>query len=131
MIYSSPIKPQLILDNGLFVIDIEAIKLPKDFKAKEKTIVYIPPREIGGNHIHLRTEVLIGIGDGLEIHWLDKDGKTHKKYMNSNGKLNTFIVESKTPHAVINKSDSFGILIEYANCDLSDAKQIDVALKNT
>jgi hypothetical protein len=120
------IEPQLKRDNGLFIVDVEATPLPPSFEIKEKLVIYLPPNQVGGNHVHWRTEVLIGIGAGLELHWIDSNGETHIEPMNPSGKLYAITVGSSTPHAVLNRSGSFAILIEYANGDLSDAQPVAV-----
>jgi hypothetical protein len=61
----------------------------------------MPAGELGGNHMHVRKEAFIGIGEGLEIHWLGKDGATHKSPM--------------IPHAIKNTTDSPAVILEYAD----------------
>jgi len=57
--------PTLFKENGLFIINIDKIdNIP--FIVKERSIVNIPPGELGGNHKHPRWEAFIGIGQGIK-----------------------------------------------------------------
>jgi len=107
------IKPKYKKENGLYVIDIDSIKIP--FKVRERSVIYIPPNQFGGNHKHLRQEAFIGIGEGLELIWI-QNNKRNKEKMNSKGEIFLFIVPSYLGHAVVNNSkNESGILIEYAS----------------
>lgn len=53
-------------ENGLFVIKLKEVKdLP--FIIKEKSLVNIPPKAMGGNHKHPRWEAFVGLGEGLKV----------------------------------------------------------------
>jgi len=109
-------------DSGLWSLDTEQLPLPKDFKVKEKSIIYFPPKQSGGNHIHPRTEIFLGIGASLKLVWQDKDGHTHSNPMNPENKLYLFRIPPHLPHAVVNESDhQFAMLLE-----LADQKQENV-----
>ena len=108
------IEPKYKKENGVVVVDFDGINIP--FKVKEKSLVYIPPAEKGGNHKHPRTEAFVGIGEGLKIIWKDENEKVIEKNMNSDGELLLFVIPANTPHVIINNSDKqFGILIEFAD----------------
>lgn len=108
------IEPAFKRENGLFIIDIDEVKLPEDFEAIERSVVYIPPKQIGGNHKHPRKEIFIGLGD-LELIWIDEDGEVHKEEMGGK-ELKIFVIESMIPHTLKNNSESkFGVLIEFAS----------------
>jgi len=109
------IKPDHQLKNGVWIIDLATIKFPPKFKPKEQAIVYIPSQQIAGNHQHQRTEVFLAIGEHLEMVWFDNNKKKKQK-MNPKGKLYLFKVTDKTPHAIINKSETeSGILFEFTD----------------
>ncbi|MCR4329939.1 MAG: hypothetical protein NUV65_05345 [Candidatus Roizmanbacteria bacterium] len=111
-------------ESGLFVIDLNDIPLPINFIVKEKSIVSIPPLEKGGNHMHPRIEVLVGLNEGLSFIWQDEKGNICEEAMKKKGKFRVFTVPSHLPHAVVNRSHTqTGILVEFA-----DAKQTDVEL---
>ena len=108
-----PIEPLYKKDNGLYILDIDSIRVP--FQIKERSVVYIPPDEFGGNHKHPRQEAFIGIGKGLELIWIQNNKKVREK-MNPKGKTFLFIVSPYLGHVVINNSKKeFGILIEFAD----------------
>lgn len=109
----SPIVPTYKRENGLWVLDLDKIKIP--FDIKERSIVNIPPGQIGGNHKHPRREAFIGVGEGLELSW-NQDGKTERVNMNPEGELFLFLIPPYIEHAVINNSEiTNGILIEFAD----------------
>lgn len=120
-----PIEPKYKKENGVVVVDIDKFKIP--FEIKEKSLVYIPPKEIGGNHKHPRTEAFVGIGEGLKIIWKDKNGKLIEKNMNSDRELLLFVIPADTPHVIINNSDKqFGILMEFADDIQHDVELIKI-----
>lgn len=118
------IKPKYKKENGLYVIDIDNIKIP--FKIRERSVVYIPPNQFGGNHKHPRQEAFIGIGEGLEIVWMQNNKKIKEK-MNPKGEIFLFTIPSYLSHAVINKSkEDFGILVEYASDMQKDVESREI-----
>ena len=107
------ITPTYKKENGLWVLDLDDIKIP--FYIKERSIVNIPPSQIGGNHRHPRQEAFMGIGEYLELVW-NEGGKSKRVEMNPEGKLILFIIPPNLEHAVINNSEAVnGILIEFAD----------------
>lgn len=113
-------------ESGLWVLDIDKVNFPEEFEAKERSLVYLPPQQIGGNHKHPRIEAIIGIGD-LEIAWLDEQKQLHKLPLNENGQLSLTLIPTMLPHAVFNKSrDQFAILFEYANETQHDVELVKV-----
>lgn len=120
-----PIEPKYKKENGVFVVDIDNVKIP--FEVREKSLVYIPPKEKGGNHKHPRTEAFLGIGEGLKIIWKDENGKMIEKNMNSEGELLLFVIPADTPHVIINNSkNQFGILIEFADDIQHDVERVEL-----
>lgn len=111
--------------NGLFVVDLDKVEIP--FEVIERSFVYIPPSEKGGNHRHPRAEAFIGIGEGLKVVWLDADGESHEETMNKNGGLSIYIISPNTPHAVINTSETqFGVLLEFASEVQHDVEMVNL-----
>lgn len=119
-------EPKYKRENGLFVIDPDAVNLP--FEVKEKSLVYIPPEAKGGNHKHPRIEAFVGIGEGLVVTWIDDEGRKHEEKMNENGNLAIFVMPANIPHVVVNTSRSqFGVLFEYANESQHDVEIVELA----
>lgn len=124
---SYKIKPVLKKENGLWCLDLDAIKLPKNFKCKKRYILRFPPRTFGGNHKHSNTEVFIAIGQGMELHWLDENKRKHIEQMNPKGQLFVFLIKPGIPHAVINNSlNREGVLIEFSDSELKDIEEIKI-----
>jgi hypothetical protein len=106
--------PNCSKKNGLFVLNFSDIKnLP--FKVKERSLVYLPKAELGGNHKHSRWEAFIGLSDDLQIIWQDKNKKTYKQNMTSKSSLLLFIVYPNTPHVILNNSSKKAVLLELAS----------------
>lgn len=125
-IEQSDFTPTYQRDGGLWVANIDTIKLPDGFTPKEKAVVYLPPLQFGGNHKHPRTEVMVGLGD-LILAWLDENGKKQETPMNPNNKLLIFTLNPFLPHAVFNRSTkNFGIIIEWANESQHDLEMVQV-----
>ncbi len=124
MITVTPISPKYKKENGLYVLDIDNIQVP--FKTKERSIVYLPPSELGGNHRHPRQEAFVGIGEDLEFVW--KDGKkTHTIKMNPDGQLQLIVVPANLEHAVFNRSQNqIAILLEFADGEQREAQVVKV-----
>ena len=112
-------------DINSWVLDDNDIPIPKNF-IKDKQIINLAPKYIGGNHKHSRTEWFIGTGD-LSFVWLDEDGKKHKEKMNHDGDLFLIEVPPYLSHAVVNESDEkYAILFEYADGKLEDTESVKV-----
>lgn len=108
------IDPSFKKESGLFLISLDDIPLPKNFQAVDKSVILIPPYQLGGNHKHPRTEVFVGLGEALEICWLE-NGKTVCKQMNPKNKLFVFTVPAYTPHVIKNTGETNGVIIELAD----------------
>jgi oxalate decarboxylase/phosphoglucose isomerase-like protein (cupin superfamily) len=115
MIKKIPIDPTYRKDNGLWNLETPTLPFPNDFQVKERNVVYIPAGEFGGNHKHPRAEAFVGIGEELYMVWKDENGEKHEDKMMDGNQLYFFYVEPFTPHAVINKSSGFAVLVEFAN----------------
>ncbi len=114
-------------ENGLWSLDLDTIKLPKGFGCKKRYILNFPPGALGGNHQHSHTEVFIGLGKGMELHWLDKNKKRHRTKMQTKDQLFAFQMPPKTPHAVVNSSTKEkGILIEFADAEPTNIKAVEI-----
>ncbi len=118
------LKPRYKKENGLWVIDIDKVKVP--FKIEERSVIYIPPGQLGGNHKHPRKEAFIGIGEGLEL--IYKEGSQIRRLrMNPKGKTYFFIIPPFLEHAVVNNSKSQqGVLIEFADQSQRDVETCDI-----
>lgn len=111
-----PVDPTYVKDNGLKVFSIDAADTLVPFAIAERSIVHLPPGQIGGNHSHPRAEAFIALGDGLELHWIDSNNVKQVVPMNPNSELRLLVIPPHVPHAVINTSDhSPANLIEYAD----------------
>lgn len=121
------IEPAFKKENGLWCLDLDRIKLPKGFKCLKKYLLYFPPQTMGGNHKHNHTEIFIGLGKDMELHWLNKDGKKQKAKMQPKNTLFAFQISPGTAHAVINKSKKEkGILIEFAAAVPNNLEPVEV-----
>lgn len=120
--------PKYKRENGLWVVDPDNVNLPDDFLVKERSIVYIPPGQYGGNHKHPRSEAFFGIGSkGLFLVWLDESGQRREAEMvGENQELTLFVVPPYVPHAVINRDTSFAVLVEYADGPSEGVEPVDV-----
>ena len=123
-------EPHITKKSGLFIIDVDVVdNIP--YEVKEKSVVKIPPEEMGGNHKHPRWEALIGIGQGLVLIWQEDDGTKKEEKMNPDEKLYLFVIPPYIPHTVINTSDvEFGILVEYASAVQHDVEPVDLVSKS-
>jgi len=118
------IEPVHKKENGLWIIDIDKIKIP--FKVKERSVVYIPPSQIGGNHKHPRWEAFVGVGEGMELSWKENN-QLKKGKMNPNDKTYLFIIPPFIEHVVKNNSkNQNGILIEFADQPQKDVQPCTV-----
>lgn len=109
------IKPTYKKESGVWVLDFKDLKLPDKVINKEKAMVFIPPYKFVANHKHPRTEYFMGIGNGLELFWLDDKNKRHKDLMNPDGNLFLFFIPSNLPHAVLNNDKTNALIIEFAD----------------
>ncbi len=126
MIIKTAIQPTYRKDNGLWNLRTDQLPLPEDFKVDERSVVYIPSGEYGGNHKHPRREVFVGIGEELYMVWLDDEGHKHEDKMMDDEQIFMFDVEPFTPHAVINKGASFALLVELATGPNIDVERVEV-----
>jgi quercetin dioxygenase-like cupin family protein len=110
-------------ENGLWVLDFDDIKVP--FKIVKRSLVYFPPFAVGGNHSHPRKEAFLGIGEGLELIYMDK-GINKKEKMYEKGVLKLFVIPPHLPHAVVNNSKNFAFLIEFADGEQRKVKMEEV-----
>lgn len=109
--------------DGLLKIDLNNLSLPSDFLTHHQILIYIPPMQYGGNHIHPRREIFICLSDNVELHWVDKEGITHKHKMKEENQLYLFDVPPFVPHAVVNLSqDSAAVLLEISDADQQDVE---------
>lgn len=120
------INPSFKKDNGNFVLSFDDVPVPENFKRVDQSIVYIASGQIGGNHKHKRVEVFVGLGEGLEIYWIDEKGELKMEKMNPDGELLVFTVPSFVPHAIKNNSNNPACLLELANSKqtLKDVERI-------
>jgi len=109
------IEPKYQEPNGQYLQDIDRTDLPLGFLPVERSLVTIPPLQVGGNHIHSRAEGFIAIGSGLTIYWRDESGEIHSELMNPDDQLKLFVVKSLVPHAIKNEANEQAILLEYAD----------------
>ena len=120
------IQPSYRRQNGLWVLNPDSLRLPEDF------IVYIPPKQVGGNHKHPRKEAFIGFGEKLTLLWQDEIGKTNEEKMNPDGQLLLLIVPSNMPHVIRNESTtSFGLLYEFADDIQHDEQRVEIVKSNS
>lgn len=115
MVKKISIDPTYRKANGLWNLETLSLPFPDTFQAKERNIVYLPAGEFGGNHAHPRTETFVGIGQEVYMIWQDDKGQKHEEKMMDGDQLFFFIVEPNTPHAVINRSKHFAVLVECAD----------------
>ena len=110
------IEPSYKKDNGIWVLNLDAIPIPIHFRPRQKSIICLPPKTIAGNHKHQRTEIFVGIGEELELCWLDSDNNQKSEKMNPNGKLFVFKVPPYLSHAIRNNSEKHSaFLLEHAS----------------
>jgi uncharacterized RmlC-like cupin family protein len=121
------IEPTYKKENGVWTLSLEAIPIPIHFRPRQKSIVCLPPEASAGNHRHQRTEIFVGIGEELEIVWLDKGGEQKSEKMNPSGKLFVFKVPPYLPHAIRNNSKKHSaFLLEHASTALRDVEEASV-----
>lgn len=125
MILIAPIAPKYKKENGLYVLDIDSIEVP--FIVKEKSLVYIPPGELGGNHRHPRQEAFVGIEEDLQFIWVE-DGETRNLEMNRDHQLQLIMVPTNLEHAVFNRSkNQMAILLEFADGAQENVETVKIA----
>ena len=121
------IEPTYKKENGVWALSLEAIPIPIHFRPRKKSIICLPPESTAGNHKHQRTEIFVGIGEELEIVWLDKDGEQKSDLMNPKGKLYVFKVPPYLPHAIRNNSTKHSAyLLEHASTTQREVEAIKV-----
>lgn len=112
----SPVSHAYAKDNGLRVFSLEAFEAHIPFDVQQRSIVSLPPGQIGGNHSHPRAEAFIAMGEELELHWVDTEGGTHVERMNADSEFSLIVVHPHVPHAIINRAThSTATLLEYAS----------------
>jgi len=122
------VDPTYTKENGVWVLDLKNVLLPRYFHIKEMNIIYVPPGQTLGNHRHPRTEIFVGIGDNLELSWITKDRKVkHEPMHPDKSKIMLWKVPPFLPHAIRNTSATqFALLVEYANSSQSGVEEIKV-----
>lgn len=123
MVKSIAIEPKYKKENGLWVLDIDSISVNLEFDVVEKSIVAIPPKQIGGNHRHPRTEAFIALNKEVRLVWLDDTDERHELKMDE---LIAYIMPSEIPHAVINEFDATAHLLEFADGMQHGVSQVSV-----
>lgn len=115
--------------NGLQKFDLSKLHFPSGFIFTEQILISLPPKQLGGNHKHPREEFFIALDEDLELHWVDKDGKSHILKMRDEN-LYLFQIPANVPHAIINTSKiRAGLLMEFASEPLRDPEAYPVILK--
>ena len=122
-----PFSPDDKKDDGSWAFDLETIPFPSGFSPSMRFVAYLTPGKVGGNHRHPRTEVFLGIGEGLEFVWIDKEGKKQSKKMNTGGKLMLVMVSPFVPRAVANHCEKeSAVLLEFADAALESEEKVEV-----
>lgn len=102
-------------DNGMLVYRVDDDSVPVPFPVRYKSMIYLPPNTIGGNHKHARQEAFIG-SQYLDFAWIDEGGESHRESMVKDGIPILFVVSPHIPHAVINTSKTEqATLFEFAD----------------
>ena len=60
-----PVHHAYAKDNGLRVFNLEAFEALIPFDVQQRSLVSLPPGQIGGNHSHPRTEAFVAMGLSL------------------------------------------------------------------
>lgn len=102
-------------ENGLWVVNEDAVTPHLNFEVADRQIIGIPPEAFGGNHRHPRTEAFVAMGGELTLTWEDDEGNIHSEPMHSENGLLLFVIGSMVPHTVHNQGDQLGLLYEFAN----------------
>ena len=117
--------PTFIRADGIVVISDETIPLPVGFRpdSRLRSTSIFPSHTRAGDHYHQkRTEVFVGLGAGMQLLIENPDDNQVKKYWmdpsKNEGMWVAFGVEPGLPHAVINVSETEGVLLELANVAL-------------
>lgn len=129
MIEKYPINPTYRKENGLWLLNIDSPDLPTTFPIHERNVIYIPAGEFGGNHRHPRSEAFIGVSGNLELTWQDHNGKKHVEAMcpeEKNDLLTLFVIQSMTPHVVMNRGKNAAVLIEFADQAQHDVEPVNL-----
>ncbi|HUC89348.1 MAG TPA: hypothetical protein VMR45_00955 [Patescibacteria group bacterium] len=110
------IHPTYKKDNGLWALDTQNVLPEGVFTPVDQSIIWLPARQVAGNHKHERREALLGIGKAVHFLWQDDKGNVHEEAMNPDDTLYLFVIPPNVPHAVVNKSPTEpAILYEYFN----------------
>lgn len=120
-IWQQTFVPTYIRADGIINLNDVDIPLPKGFAPdpKLRSNVIFPPGTRAGDHYHTkREELFVGFGHGMQLLIEDPDTKEAEVYPMDPAKNDdqciAFLVRKNTPHAIINKADTPGFLIELA-----------------
>lgn len=131
-------KPEIITlpptyqkDTGLWLLELkpEAINLPTHaIHFTESSLVSIPSRQYGGNHLHPRIELFAALTEGMELVWLDESGKQRTLLMRTHHQqgITFYFIPPKLPHAVNNSSNIAGYLLEFASEKQRDVESVQL-----
>ncbi len=110
-----PVQPFYMSEKGLLVYRIDDESVPVPFGVGYKSLIYLPPGSVGGNHTHQRQEAFLG-SEHLVFVWMDSKGNTHRENMVQQGVPMLFVVAPHVPHAVLNTSShEQATLFEFAD----------------
>lgn len=114
-------------ESKVWILNFDDIPLPRNVEVKDRQVVRLAPGSVGGNHKHPRREFFIGIGEGLELVWLNESGDKKSEMMNPDSKLLMFEIPPNLPHAVVNKPGSENaVLVEFADEKMTDVEKVKV-----
>ncbi|NCS97150.1 MAG: cupin domain-containing protein [Candidatus Pacebacteria bacterium] len=109
----------------VWVLNTDDLPIEKK-RIKDQQIVLFDPGSYAGNHSHPRTEWFVTMDD-LSLFWVDVEDRTHEVTMQSKDTVLLFEIPSNLPHAIRNNSTSkHGVLFEYADEKMSNAKVVEV-----
>lgn len=121
-IWYQKFQPKFIKNNGWLILNDADIPYPPQFKPDQKyrSNVVFPPGGRGGDHYHsTREEVFVGLGTGMTLIIEDPDiKKTQEFHMDPSFHTQqciSFWIPSNLPHAVENRGDDTGFLVELAS----------------
>ena len=108
-------------------INPEKLPLPPGFSIEKVHFSYLSPGSWAGNHKHSRIELFVSY-DALHLFWLDEEGNKHEEVMGrgEGESIKIFVVESQTPHLIINKGATAATYVELCNGKLNDVAEMDL-----
>ncbi len=116
-----PVPPFYISEKGLLVYRIDDASVPVPFAVAYKSLIYLPPDSVGGNHLHERREAFLG-SEHLVFVWIDNK---QRENMVQKGVPVLFVVPPQVPHAVVNTSShEQATLIEFADDPVLNASPV-------